>query len=43
MTEELKKQSVADGAAVAETVEETGATPDLDEAAKAAAAREARR
>ena len=43
MTEELKKQGIADDAAVAETVEETGATSDLDEAAKAAAAREARR
>lgn len=42
MTEELKKQGIADGAADAETVEETGATPDLDEAAKAAE-REARR
>lgn len=42
MTEELKKQGVADGAAVAETVEETGVAPDLDEAAKAAE-REARR
>ena len=27
MTEELKKQGIADDAAVAETVEETGATP----------------
>ena len=35
MSEELKKQGVADGAAVTEVVEETGATPDLDEAAKA--------
>ena len=43
MTEELKKQGIADDAAAAETVEETGATPDLDEAAKAAAEREARR
>ena len=42
MTEELKKQGIADDAAVAETVEETGATPGLDEAAKAAE-REARR
>ena len=30
MTEELKKQGIADDAAVAETVEETGATSDLD-------------
>ena len=37
MTEEFKKQGIADGAAVAETVEETGVAPDLDEAAKAAA------
>ena len=43
MTEGLKKQGIADDAAVAETVEETGATPGLDEAAKAAAEREARR
>ena len=43
MSEELKKQGVADGAAVTEVVEETGATPDLDEAAKAATEREARR
>ena len=43
MTEEFKKQSIADDAAAAETVEETGATPDLDEDAKAAAEREARR
>ena len=43
MTEELKKQGIADDAAVAETVEEAGATPGLDEAARAAAAREARR
>ncbi|MEE0303788.1 MAG: ABC transporter transmembrane domain-containing protein, partial [Senegalimassilia anaerobia] len=43
MTEELKKQGIADDAAVAETVEETGVAPDLDEAAKAAAEREARR
>ena len=42
MTEELKKQAIAEDAAVAETVEETGATPGLDEAAKAAE-REARR
>ena len=42
MTEELKKQGIADDAAVAETVEEAGATPGLDEAAKAAE-REARR
>ena len=35
MTEELKKQAIAEDAAVAETVEETGATPGLDEAAKA--------
>ena len=42
MTEEFKKQGIADGAAVAETVEETGVAPDLDEAAKAAE-REARR
>ena len=37
-----KKQAIAEDAAVAETVEETGATPGLDEAAKAAE-REARR
>ena len=43
MTEELKKQGIADDAAVAETVEETGVAPDLDEATKAAAEREARR
>ena len=43
MTEELKKQGIADDVAAAETVEETGATPDLDEKAKAAAEREARR
>ena len=42
MTEELKKQGIVDGAAVVETVEETGVAPDLDEAAKAAE-REARR
>ena len=42
MTEELKKQGIADDAAVAETVEETVAAPGLDEAAKAAE-REARR
>ena len=42
MTEELKKQATAEDAAGAETVEETGATPGLDEAAKAAE-REARR
>ena len=42
MAEELKKQGIADDAAVAETVEETGAAPGLDEAAKAAE-REARR
>ena len=36
MTEELKKQGIADDAAAAETVEETGATPDLEEDAKAA-------
>ena len=42
MTEELKKQGITDDAAVAETVEEAGATPGLDEAAKAAE-REARR
>ena len=42
MTEELKKQGIADDAAVAETVEETGAMPVLDEAAKTAE-REARR
>ncbi len=42
MTEELKKQGIADDAAVVETVEETGVAPDLDEAAKAAE-REARR
>ena len=35
MTEELKKQGIADDAAVAETVEETVAAPGLDEAAKA--------
>ena len=43
MTEELKKRSIADDAAAAETVEETGVTPDLKEDAKAAAEREARR
>lgn len=43
MSEELKSRGVADGAAVTEVVEETGATPDLDEAAKAATEREARR
>lgn len=43
MTEELKKWSIADDAAAAETIEETGATSDLDENAKAAAEREARR
>lgn len=42
MTEELKKQGIVDDAAVVETAEETGATPGLDEAAKAAE-REARR
>ncbi|MBD9040751.1 MAG: hypothetical protein EGR35_10550 [Collinsella aerofaciens] len=42
MTEELKKWSIADDVAAAETVEETGATPDLEEDAKAAE-REARR
>ncbi len=42
MTEELKKQGIVDDAAVEETVEETGAMPGLDEAAKAAE-REARR
>ena len=42
MTEELKKRGIADDAAVAETVEGTGAMPGLDEAAKAAE-REARR
>ena len=42
MTEELEKQGGADDAVAAETIEGTGATPDLDEAAKAAE-REARR
>lgn len=39
MTEELKKQGIVDGAAVVETVEETGVAPDLDEAAKRRSAR----
>ena len=44
MTEELKKQSVADGAAAAETGRGDGCrVTELDDAAKAAAEREARR
>lgn len=43
MTEELKKQGIADDAAIAETVEETATASELDAAAKAAAEREARR
>ena len=44
MAEELKKQSGGDGAVAAGLVEETAAVaPELDDAAKAAAEREARR
>ena len=44
MTEELKKQGDIDEGMAAEAVEQVvAATPDLDEAAKAAAEREARR
>ena len=43
MTEELKKQGVVDGVVATGTAEETAVAPDLDDAAKAAAEREARR
>ncbi len=42
MTEELKKQSVVDDVAAAGTAEEAAVAPGLDDAAKAAAEREAR-
>ncbi|MBD9104051.1 MAG: ABC transporter ATP-binding protein, partial [Collinsella aerofaciens] len=43
MTEELKKQGVVDDVMAAGTAEETAVAPGLDDAAKAAAEREARR
>ncbi|MEF2928755.1 MAG: ABC transporter ATP-binding protein, partial [Collinsella sp.] len=43
MTEELKKQGVVDDAVAVGTAEETAVVPSLDDAAKAAAGREARR
>ena len=43
MTEELKKQGVVDDTVAAGTAEETAVAPGLDDVAKAAAEREARR
>ena len=43
MTEELKKQVVVDDVVATGTAEETAVAPGLDDAAKAAAEREARR